>query len=57
MTSAFRVPRHKPTTETYGDLQSAYNFCNRRLFGRRLPDCLITLQRRSRAYGSFSADR
>lgn len=47
----------KPTRQTYGELQKAYDFYNRRLFKGELPPCLITLQRKARAYGYFSPDR
>ena len=48
---------HNPTTETYTELQKAYDFFNQALFANQLPSCLITLQRRSRTYGYFSAKR
>lgn len=47
----------KPTPETYGELQSAYDLFNRELFDGQLPDCLLTLQREKRSYGYFSAQR
>ncbi|QYZ64668.1 MAG: sprT domain-containing protein [Gammaproteobacteria bacterium (ex Lamellibrachia satsuma)] len=47
----------KPTKETYGRLQLAYDVFNKHLFGDTLPDCLITLQRRKRSYGYFCGDR
>lgn len=46
-----------PTAATYGDLNRAYAFFNDRLFGNRLPDCLITLQRHKGARGYFSPER
>jgi SprT-like family protein len=46
-----------PTATTYGDLNRAYAFFNERLFGNRLPPCLITLQRHKGAYGYFSPER
>lgn len=42
----------KPTAE-YAAYQQAYDYFNARLFGGRLPNCLITLQRRSGALGYF----
>lgn len=51
------MPKRKPTTEAYGDLQKAYDFYNRRLFEGKLPAGLITLQRKKGAYGYFSGDR
>lgn len=47
----------KPTTETYTELQYAYDTFNERLYSGELPECLITLQRKKRAYGYFSADQ
>jgi hypothetical protein len=49
--------RPVPTEETYSQFQTAYNYFNRHLFGNRLPNCLITLQRRSRTYGYFAPKR
>jgi predicted SprT family Zn-dependent metalloprotease len=46
-----------PTTDTYGDLVTAYDHYNRHLFAGRLPPCLITLQRTRHAYGYFSPAR
>lgn len=37
-----------PTTETYNSLEEAYNFFNEFLFENRLPECLITLQRKGK---------
>ena len=51
------MAKRNPTKETYGEFQQAYDFFNRRLFENRLPSCLITLQRKNRAYGYFSGDR
>jgi hypothetical protein len=42
-----------PTTDTYLSLDDAFTFFNERLFGDRLPTCLITLQRHRSAYGYF----
>jgi predicted SprT family Zn-dependent metalloprotease len=47
----------KPTKETYDQIQQAYDYLNRALFRSELPNCLVTLQRRNRAYGYFSGDR
>jgi SprT-like family protein len=52
-----RGDRLIPTQETYEQLQTGYECLNRDLFGNKLPNCLITLQRRSRTYGYFAADR
>lgn len=50
---------HNPnaTQQAYGELQTAYNFFNEKLFGGQLPHCLITLQRKNRARGYFSPER
>ena len=47
----------RPTQETYTEFQTAYDFFNGRLFNGELPPCLITLQRKNRAYGYFSPSR
>ncbi|MEW8063271.1 MAG: SprT-like domain-containing protein [Candidatus Thiodiazotropha sp.] len=47
----------KPTKETYGRFQLAYDVLNKHLFSGKLPDCLITLQRRKRSYGYFCGNR
>ena len=49
--------RRLPTTETYTELQTAYDFFNKHLFADELPACLITLQREKRTYGYFSRQR
>ena len=43
-----------PTRTTYQGLTEAYDFFNARLFGGRLPRCLITMQRQKAAYGYFA---
>jgi len=48
---------NEPTAQTYGEFQKAYDFFNARLFNGQLPRCLITLQRKSRAYGYFCGER
>ena len=45
------------TTKQYIDLQTAYDFFNAELFGGKLPQVLITLQRKSHAYGYFSPNK
>ena len=47
----------KPTPELYDALQEAYEFLNVALFDGTLLNCVITLQRRNRAYGYFSPMR
>lgn len=46
----------RPTQE-YSSFDQAYDFFNARLFEGKLPLCLITLQRKSKAFGYFSGDR
>ena len=46
-----------PTRQTYNALQDAYDHFNDHLFGGELPPCIITLQRKSKAYGYFSGSR
>jgi hypothetical protein len=47
----------RPTPATYNQLQMAYDWFNVQLFGHALPNCLITLQRKSNAMGYYSPDR
>lgn len=46
-----------PTTMNYAGFREAYDFFNERLFGNRLPPCLITMQRKSRTYGYYAHER
>ena len=46
-----------PTTKTYDGLNRAFGFFNERLFGSQLPPCLITMQRKAKAYGYFAGSR
>ena len=46
-----------PTNITYAELDLAYKFFNKALFGGELPDCLITLKKSTRSWGYFSPDR
>ena len=46
-----------PTKQTYDGLAAAYDFFNARLFEGRLPRCLITMQRKNKAYGYFAGGR
>jgi predicted SprT family Zn-dependent metalloprotease len=46
-----------PTRKTYKTLDDAYRFFNKRLFGGKLPPCLITMQRKASAYGYFAGGR
>jgi hypothetical protein len=45
------------TEVEYSGLQEAYDHFNAALFGGKLPDIFITLQRRAHSKGYFSADR
>ena len=46
-----------PTAQAYGELRTAYEHFNARLFNGSLPDCLITLQRKKGCAGYFSGRR
>lgn len=46
-----------PTSQSYAELQTAFDHYNAALFGSALPSCLITLQRKARTYGYFSSQR
>jgi hypothetical protein len=46
-----------PTQETYDSLNLAHDYFNARLFGGKLPACLVTLQRSKKAYGFFAGQR
>jgi hypothetical protein len=47
----------KPTDQTYGELQAAFDVFNSELFDNSLPCCIITLQRKARTTGYFSSER
>ncbi len=47
----------RPTPETYGELQRAYEHFNARLFDDALPLCMITLQRKKRVRGYCARGR
>lgn len=51
------MPTTNPTQKTYTDLTAAYDFFNERLFDGKLPPCLITMQRKNKAYGYFAGGR
>jgi hypothetical protein len=51
------MPAPNPTKRTYDDLNMAYDFFNERLFGGKLPRCLITMQRKNKSYGYFAGER
>ena len=46
-----------PTARTYEGLNEAYAHFNRELFANALPQCLITMQRKAKAYGYFAGGR
>ncbi|WP_128094885.1 SprT-like domain-containing protein [Brucella pituitosa] len=46
-----------PTAKTYAALNQAFDVFNDRLFGGELPACLVTLQRKNKAYGYFAGGR
>ncbi|MFN0217364.1 MAG: SprT-like domain-containing protein [Hyphomicrobium sp.] len=47
-----------PTEQIYGELQTAYDHFNTKLFDGKLPPCLITLQRKGRCtFGYYAAKR
>jgi len=46
-----------PTTALYEDLQTAFTFFNGRLFDSRLPEVVITLNRKRNARGYFHAEQ
>ena len=46
-----------PTAESYAELQQAYSHFNQCLFENKLPECLITLQRKKGVYGYFCKER
>jgi predicted SprT family Zn-dependent metalloprotease len=46
----------QPTRETYTELDRAYDYFNKTLFGDQLPSCVITMQRKKHTYGYFWGD-
>lgn len=49
--------KSSPTQETYRQLQIAYEYFNQELFDNRLPECLITYQRKPKMKGYFADGR
>lgn len=49
--------KETPSQRTYLGLDGAYDFFNGWLFDNDLPPCLITIQRKNKAYGYFAGDR
>jgi hypothetical protein len=52
-----KISDQKLTAREYATLQDAYDYFNRVLFDSTLPQVLITLQRRGKTLGYFSAER
>ena len=48
---------NNPTKRIYDDFNMAYDFFNEQLFNRQLPRCLITMQRKNKAFGYFAGER
>ena len=46
----------QPTKDTYDQLDEAYQYFNDALFARKLPPCVLVLQRKRKAYGYFWGD-
>lgn len=46
-----------PTFDTYSTLEQAFDFFNDKLFGGRLPNAILTMQRHRGAYGYFAPKR
>lgn len=47
----------QPTTQSYAELQLAFDHFNAELFEGSLPQCLITLQREKKSFGYYSHKR
>src|SRR5579864_2409835 len=52
-----RIIDAAPTVAEYSGFQQAYEFFNAHLFSGKLPDVLVTLQRKAKTYGYFSPQR
>lgn len=48
---------YRPTSESYGEIQRAYDFYNEVLFDGELPPCMITFVRIDRSYGYHAGKR
>jgi predicted SprT family Zn-dependent metalloprotease len=57
LTSRQLVSNNSPTSQTYAELQQAFEHFNLTLFSDSLPGCLLTLQREKRTHGYFSPER
>lgn len=51
------MPKNDPTRTEYSNLAEAYDWFNGRLFGGRLPPCLITFNRHAGAFGYYWRDK
>lgn len=51
------LERLAPTPHAYAEWQDAFDFFNERLFDGKLPQCLITFQRKSKVRGYYSRER
>ena len=49
--------QHHITSMEYAGFEGAYDWFNKRLFGGKLPPCLITLQRKAKSRGYYAQDR
>lgn len=47
----------RPTPQTYADWQTAFDHFNTKLWGGKLPDCIITLRNHANSFGYFSKQR
>lgn len=48
---------HTITSDEYAGFDTAYEWFNEQFFARKLPPCLITLQRKAKSRGYFATDR
>jgi len=45
------------TTEEYLTFNTAFNYFNKKLFNKELPECMITLQRKAKSRGYYHAEK
>ena len=55
--SSYKNVSSSPTQDLYGKLQQACDFFNQTLFDGKLPACMLTVQRKEKTCGYFSANR
>ena len=55
--NTFMKSAHRPTEQTYTEMQRAFDWFNKQLFAGQLQPCMITLQRNKRTMGYFSQER